>query len=49
MVMKDDGKKKRIKQISVGNGGFSLRKVEVFKDLTNPKGEFRQYYNLTDE
>ena len=33
----------------VGNGGFSLRKVSVFKDLTNPKGEFREYYRLTDE
>ena len=33
----------------VGNGGFSLRKISVFKDLTNPKGEFRQYYGLTDD
>lgn len=33
----------------VGNGGFCLRKISVFKDLTDPKGEFRQYYNITDE
>ena len=33
----------------VGNGGFSLRKVEVFKDITNPEGEFRKKYNLNDE
>ena len=33
----------------VGNGGFSLRKISTFKELTNPKGEFREYYKLTDE
>lgn len=33
----------------VGNGGFSLRKVEVFKDITNPNGEFRKTYGLADE
>ena len=24
----------------VGNGGFSLRKISVFKDITDPNGEF---------
>ena len=33
----------------VGNGGFSLRKIEVFKDITDPNGEFRKKYNLTDD
>ena len=33
----------------VGNGGFSLRKIEVFKDITDPNGEFRKTYELTDE
>lgn len=33
----------------VGNGGFSLRKIEVFKDITNPEGEFRKKYNLDDD
>ncbi len=33
----------------VGNGGFSLRKIEVFKDITDPEGEFRKKYNLNDE
>ena len=33
----------------VGNGGFSLRKVEVFKDITDPNGEFRKKYDLTDD
>ena len=33
----------------VGNGGFSLRKISTFLDLTNPEGEFRKYYNITDE
>jgi len=33
----------------VGNGGFSLRKIEVFKDITNPEGEFRKTYQLGDE
>lgn len=33
----------------VGNGGFSIRKIEVFKDLTDPNGEFRKYYKITDE
>ena len=33
----------------VGNGGFSLRKIETFKDITNPKGELRTRYGLTDE
>ena len=33
----------------VGNGGFSLRKIETFKDITNPEGELRKEYNLTDK
>ena len=33
----------------VGNGGLSLRKVSTFIELTNPKGEFMTYYNITDE
>ena len=33
----------------VGNGGFSLRKIEVFKDITDPEGEFRKKYNLNEE
>ena len=33
----------------VGNGGFSLRKIETFKDITDPNGELRQTYNLNDE
>ena len=33
----------------VGNGGFSLRKISTFKEVTDPEGEFRKEYNLTDE
>ena len=33
----------------VGNGGFSLRKISTFKEITNPNGELRKKYNLTDE
>lgn len=33
----------------VGNGGFSLRKIETFKEITDPNGEFRRTYNLSDE
>jgi len=33
----------------VGNGGFSLRKIETFKDLTDPNGELRTTYELTDD
>ncbi len=33
----------------VGNGGLSLRKIETFKDMTDPEGELRKKYNLTDE
>jgi len=33
----------------VGNGGFSLRKILTFKDITNPEGEFRKEYGLTDK
>lgn len=29
----------------VGNGGFSLRKVEYFKSITDPNGEFRKKYD----
>lgn len=42
-------KNPNIYEPQVGNGGFSLRKIEIFKDITNPDGEFRQYYKLTDE
>ena len=33
----------------VGNGGFSLRKIETFKEITDPNGEFRKRYEITDE
>ena len=33
----------------VGNGGFSLRKIETFKDITDPNGELRRKYHLTDD
>ena len=33
----------------VGNGGLSLRKIETFKEITDPEGELRKRYNLTDE
>ena len=33
----------------VGNGGFSLRKIETFKNICDPEGELRQTYNLTDD
>lgn len=33
----------------VGNGGFSLRKISTFKDLTDSNGEFMTYYKITDE
>lgn len=33
----------------VGNGGFSLRKIETFKDICNPEGELRTTYKLTDD
>lgn len=32
----------------VGNGGFSLRKIETFKDICDPDGELRTAYNITD-
>lgn len=34
---------------AVGNGGFSLRKISTFKDITNPNGEFIQHYNITSD
>lgn len=34
---------------AVGNGGFSLRKISTFKDITNPNGEFIQHYNITPD
>ena len=34
---------------AVGNGGFSLRKISTFKDITDSTGEFRKYYKITDE
>lgn len=33
----------------VGNGGFSLRKISTFKEITDPNGELRTTYELTDE
>lgn len=33
----------------VGNGGFSLRKISTFLDITDPNGELRTTYELTDE
>lgn len=33
----------------VGNGGFSLRKIETFKDICDPEGELRTLYSITDE
>lgn len=33
----------------VGNGGFSLRKISTFMEMTDPDGELRKTYNLTDE
>lgn len=33
----------------VGNGGLSLRKIEVFKEICDPNGELRKTYNITDE
>lgn len=41
--------KKKIWEPRVGNGGFSLRKIDTFKELTDPNGEFRTYYNIKDE
>ena len=33
----------------VGNGGFSLRKISKFKEITDSNGEFRTYYKITDD
>lgn len=33
----------------VGNGGFSLRKISTFMEITDPNGEFRKYTGLSDE
>lgn len=33
----------------VGNGGFSLRRISTFKELTDPNGSFRKNYDITDE
>lgn len=33
----------------IGNGGCGWRKIETFKDICDPNGEFRQTYNITDE
>lgn len=33
----------------VGNGGLSLRKIETFKEITDPEGELRTTYKLTDD
>lgn len=34
---------------SVGNGGLSLRNIDTFLEITDPRGELRTYYSLTDE
>lgn len=34
---------------SVGNGGLSLRNIDTFLEITDPNGELRTYYSLTDE
>ena len=44
-----DYKNKDKYEPQVGNGGFSLRKIEIFKDITDPNGELRKAYKLTDE
>ena len=33
----------------VGNGGLSLRKIETFLEITDPEGELRKTYDLSDE
>ena len=33
----------------IGNGGFSMRKISTFIEITDPNGEFRQTLNVTDE
>ena len=33
----------------VGNGGLSLRKLETFKEITDPNGIFRKSLDLTDD
>lgn len=33
----------------IGNGGFSVRKIETFLDITDPNGDFRKSVQLTDE
>jgi hypothetical protein len=48
-IKEDNKKKKKGYQPYVGNGGFSLRKIETFKDICNPNGELRRRYKLTDD
>lgn len=48
-TLKKEQNKKNSYHPYVGNGGFSLRKIETFKDICNPKGELRTTYNLTDD
>ena len=33
----------------VGNGGLSLRRICIFKDITNPNGALMKYLNLDQE
>lgn len=40
---------KRVYTPVIGNGGFSMRKISTFIELTDPNGEFRQTVQLTDE
>ena len=34
---------------AVGNGGLSLRKIDTFLELTNPNGELRKRYEMTED
>lgn len=48
-TVKEDKEGKKVYMPVIGNGGFSLRKIETFKDITNPNGEFIQEYKLTED
>jgi hypothetical protein len=44
-----ESRKGKTWQPYVGNGGLSLRKISTFKEITDPNGELRKKYELTDE
>lgn len=44
-----ESRKGKTWQPYVGNGGLSLRKISTFKEITDPNGELRKKYDLTDE